>query len=145
MTSNDDPYSLHRFWVEIQGINEAMFTECSGLQAEVELDEWKEGGLIGYVHRFPGRVKTFQNLVLKRGIATSDLWDWYARVASGRKGAIERQNMTITLKGTDDLPLIRWEIYQALPIKWIGPSLKSGSGEIAVETIEFIHNGFERA
>lgn len=139
-----DPYSAHRFWVEIDGINEAIFTECSGLTAEVEVEEWKEGGLIGYVHRLPGRVKSFPNLVLKRGIASASLWDWYAQVASGRKGAIERRNMLITLKGGNDLPLLRWSILAALPIKWAGPSLKSSGGEVAVETIEFIHNGLER-
>lgn len=139
-----DPYSLHRFWVEIQGMAGAFFNECSGLQAEVEVEEWKEGGLIGQVHRFPGRVKSFPNLVLKRGLATSDLWDWYYKVAGGRKGQIERQNMTIVLKGTDDMPLVRWEIIQALPIKWAGPTLKGGGGEIAFETVEFIHQGFER-
>lgn len=144
MSTNRDPYSLHRFWVEIHGINEAIFTECSGLQAELEIEEWKEGGRIGYVHRLPGRVKTFQNLVLKRGITTPELWNWYERTASGRRGGIERQNMTITLLGGNDLPVIRWEIFEALPIKWTGPSFKSSSGEIAVETVEFLHNGFER-
>ncbi|GAB4443577.1 MAG: phage tail protein [Chloroflexi bacterium OHK40] len=139
-----DPYSAHRFWVEIKGLNEAIFIECSGLAAEVEVEEWKEGGLNSRVHRLPGRVKSFPNLVLKRGVATAELWEWYYKVASGRRGAIERQNMTVTLKGGNDLPLVRWEIFDALPVKWSGPTFKSGSGEIAVEAIEFIHNGFER-
>jgi phage tail-like protein len=145
-TRNDptaDPYSAHRFWVEIGGTYEGLFTECSGLTSEVEVEEVKEGGQMGYIHRLPGRVKSFPNLVLKRGLATSELWDWYCKVASG-KASFQRQNLTIALKGGNELPLVRWEIMQALPIKWVGPSFKSGGGELAVESVEFIHQGFER-
>jgi len=140
-----DPYSAHRFWVELHGINEAVFTECTGLTSEVEIEEWKEGGQNEYMHRLPGRVKSFPNLVLKRGLASAELWDWYSKVASGIKGAIERRNITITLKGTNDTPLVRWEIVGALPIKWVGPSFKSSGAEVAVEAVEFIHTGFKRA
>lgn len=139
-----DPYSAHRFWVEIGGTYEGLFTECTGLTSEVEVEEVKEGGQMGYIHRLPGRVKSFPNLVLKRGLATSDLWDWYCRVSSGGKGAFQRQNLMIALKGGNDLALVRWEVIEALPIKWSGPSFKSTGGELAVEAVEFIHNGFQR-
>jgi phage tail-like protein len=140
-----DPYSAHRFWVEIDGINEAVFTECTGLTSEVEVEEVKEGGQNEYIHRLPGRVKSFPNLVLKRGLATGELWDWYKDIASGRKGGVERRSITVTLTGANDMALVRWEIEGALPIKWTGPSFKSGSGEVAVESVEFIHTGFKRA
>jgi phage tail-like protein len=140
-----DPYSAHRFWVEVHGINEAVFTECTGLTSEVELEEVKEGGQNEYIHRLPGRVKSFPNLVLKRGLATPELWEWYADVASGIKGKIKRRNITISLKGVNDAPVLRWEVIDALPIKWVGPNLKSGTGEVAVESVEFIHTGFKRA
>jgi phage tail-like protein len=67
-----DLYSSHRFAVELKGVTEALFTECSGLQIELEVQEWQEGGLNNVVHRLPGRVKTAPNLVLKRGLATDD-------------------------------------------------------------------------
>ncbi len=140
-----DPYSGHRFWVEIDGIHEAVFTECSGLTSEVEVEEWKEGGQNEYIHRLPGRVKSFPNLVLKRGLATAELWDWYRNVAAGRRGGITRRSITVTLTGTNDMAVVRWEIEGALPIKWSGPSFKSGAGEVAVESVEFIHTGFKRA
>lgn len=139
-----DPYSVHRFWVEVDGINEAVFTEVTGLTSEVEIEEVKEGGENEYIHRLPGRVKSFPNLVLKRGLTTPELWAWYMDVASGIKGKIDRRNITITLKGLDDTPLMHWEVINALPIKWVGPSFKSGSSEVAVESIEFIHIGFTR-
>lgn len=146
MSNIPNPYSTFRFWVELKGITEGAFTECSGLDSEIEVEEWKEGGLNTRVHQFPGRVKTATNLVLKRGIATAELWDWYYGVVQGKltRGEITRQNLSVILYGYDEMPVIRWNITGALPIKWVGPSFKSDSRDVAVESIELIHQGFER-
>jgi phage tail-like protein len=145
MPVTTEPYSAHRYWIEIKGLQEASFSECSGLQSELEVEEWKAGGLNDYVHRLPGRVKAFQNLVLKRGLASPDLWDWYYRTSQGKPGTIKREHISIVLYGLEGQPGIRWNVIDALPVKWGGPTLKSSSGEVAFETIEFIHHGFERA
>jgi phage tail-like protein len=137
-----DVYATYRFWVELKGITEAAFAECTGLQAETEVFEWEEGGLNEYRHRLPGRTK-FPNLTLKRGIAKSDLWEWYHGVLTGTK--IQRHDFSIILVGYAGMNEARWNIFGALPIKWIGPTFKSGANEAAVETIELVHNGFERA
>src|SRR5262245_30272755 len=52
------------------------FSECSGLEASMKVDEWNEGGNNGAVLKFPGRM-SWGNLSLKRGIGVSSaLWDW---------------------------------------------------------------------
>jgi phage tail-like protein len=136
-----DLYSSHRFAVELKGVTEALFTECSGLQIELEVQEWQEGGLNNVVHRLPGRVKTAPNLVLKRGLATDDLWKWFERTS---RGTIQRYNLSIIVTGYDSMPEVRWDVEGALPIKWVGPSFKSDTGAIAFETIELMHQGFAR-
>src|SRR2546423_852925 len=93
MTDKRDVYSTYRFWVEIDSINVAGFSECSGLQVETEIFEWEEGGRNNYKHRLPGRAK-FSNLVLKRGIATADLWSWYQDSIQGK---IKRRNLSVVL------------------------------------------------
>ncbi|GAB4196422.1 MAG: phage tail protein [Roseiflexaceae bacterium] len=144
MTINRQVYATHRFWVEIDGITEAVFSECSGLQADTEVLSWEEGGMNSYVHQLPGRTK-FSNLTLKRGIGTSTLWDWFSAVSLGRG---TRRNLSIVLQGY--LPrggtatLVRWNVTGALPIKWTGPSLRTDSNEAALETLELIHQGFVR-
>ncbi|HEU4323604.1 MAG TPA: phage tail protein [Roseiflexaceae bacterium] len=135
-----DVYGACRFWVEIDQIVAAAFSECSGLQVETDVFEWEEGGINEYRHRLPGRLK-YSNIVLKRGIADQELWNWYAQQT---QGIIRRRNMSIFLRGYDDRPDAIWNIVYALPIKWIGPNLKSGAAEVAVETIELIHCGFQR-
>ena len=144
MTSN--PYSTHRFWVEIKGITEGAFSECSGLESEIEVMEWREGGRNDLVHRLPGRVKTAPNLVLRRGVATAELWQWYYDVMQGKltSGTVKRQSLSVILYGYDAMPQVRWNITGALPIKWSGPTFKADAGEVAVESIELIHQGLVR-
>ncbi|MDW8212313.1 MAG: phage tail protein [Roseiflexaceae bacterium] len=138
--SKRNVYSAYRFWVEIDGLTEAVFSECSGLQTETEVVEWEEGGENRFRHRFPGRVK-YANIVLKRGIATPELWKWYADIA---RGTIQRRNLSVVLYGYAGTPEVRWNLKHALPVKWVGPTFKSGSSEAAVETLELIYEHFER-
>ncbi|NTU83256.1 MAG: phage tail protein [Chloroflexales bacterium] len=141
MTTSRTVYSSYRFWVELKGVTEGAFSECSGLQAETEVFEWEEGGVNTHKHRLPGRTK-FSNLVLKRGVAAPELWKWYAGVVEGKK--IARHELSIILIGYVGTPEARWDVTGALPIKWVGPTFKSGSTEAAVETIELLHYGFKR-
>lgn len=135
-----DVYAASRFWVEIDTIIAGAFSECSGLQVETEVFPWEEGG-VEYKHLLPGRLK-YSNIVLKRGIADMELWNWYAQQTQGK---IQRRNLSIFLRGYDDRPEVTWNVQQALPIKWVGPSLKTGATEAAVETIELVHRGFQRS
>jgi hypothetical protein len=52
-----DPYKNFRFLVEIEGITQAGFSECSGFGSEVEVIEYREGGEPTSVRKLPGRVK----------------------------------------------------------------------------------------
>lgn len=133
-------YSAYRFFVEIESITEATFSECGGLQVETEIFEWEEGGENGFKHRLPGRTK-YSNLVLKRGIATHKLWEWYHDLIGGK---IERRTLAVILYGYTGMPEVRWNIEEAIPVKWAGPSFKSGATEAAVETMELAHHGFKR-
>lgn len=146
MTAKRDVYSNYRFWVEIDQIAEAAFSECGGLQVELELFEWEEGGENGFRHRLPVRAK-LSNIVLKRGIASAELWQWFADAlpADGKTVRVQRRTLAIVLCGYAGMPEVRWNIKDALPVKWAGPTLKTGAGEIAVETVELAHHGLTRA
>ena len=133
-------YSSYRFYVEIEKITEATFSECTGLQAEIEIFEWEEGGLNEYKHRLPGRAK-YPNLVLKRGIATKGLWDWFYGCVQGK---VERHDLSVVLCGYAGVEEVRWNIADAVPVKWVGPNFKTGANEAAVETLELAHHGLKR-
>ncbi|UHA73467.1 phage tail protein [Paenibacillus sp. 481] len=137
----DQPSGTFRFIVYLQGINGVIgFTEVRGLQVETEFEEYREGGVNDFVHRLPKKT-TSPVLVLKRGITMSNaLWQWYCNVTMGK---IERKNGTIVLQRQDGQPLCSWDFVGAYPTKWVGTDLKSDSKEIAIETLELVHNGLK--
>jgi phage tail-like protein len=48
----------------------AGFSECTGLEATLQVEEYNEGGENRFVHKFPTRM-TYSNIVLKRGVSFS--------------------------------------------------------------------------
>ena len=42
------------FAVEIEGLLVGGFTQVDGLSGEVEVEEYREGGVNGYTHKLPG-------------------------------------------------------------------------------------------
>ena len=134
----------NKFWVEIDGMLEAAFTECSGLQATTETLPVKEGGLNSHVHLLPVRT-TFSNLTLKRGIGmTEEFWDWYNKTVQGKP---EKRDITILLFSPNKPGMTSkaWSVSNAYPIKWGGPTFNSKTQEFAIESIELAYDWFKPA
>jgi phage tail-like protein len=140
LASRTDPYLGARFFVEIDGVDQGGFTECTGLQVEVEVTDYQEGGNNGYVHKMVGRTK-FTNIVLKRGVTDStDLWDWFQDVS---RGDIERKDVSVVLYNSEQEEVRRWNLREAFPAKWVGPAFNATTAAVAIETLELAHHGFE--
>lgn len=135
-----DPYLSFNFLVEIQGLVVGGFSDVSGLQAEIEVHDYREGGVNDYIHRLAGPVRYPSNLVLKRGISDAqELWQWHCEV---RSGTITRRNITILLLDATGATVKAWHLEKAYPVRWVGPELKGEANTVAVETLEFVHRGF---
>lgn len=133
-----DPLATFRFHVQIGEISEAMFTECSGLQAQIEVEEYVEGGANDRVRRLPGRAK-FTNVTLKRGVCCSDsLWRWWNDVLQGK---VARKEVTIALYSRQGEEVMRWTLADAFPVKWVAPPLKAAESTAAVESLELTYEG----
>jgi phage tail-like protein len=129
-----------RFYVEIDGIKQAVFTEVGGLQVETTLQEYEEGGNNGFVHRLPGRTKV-GNLTLKRGMtASNELFLWLMQVTQGN---ITRKNVSVVLYDTTGKAVLRWNFQNAYPVKWTGPQFTAANAVMAIETIELTHDGLK--
>jgi phage tail-like protein len=132
----EDPALSYGFALEINGVVEGFFTECAGLESERDIEEVKEGGENTYIHKFPGRLK-YANVTLKRGvIASNDLWEWYLKGMDD--GKVERQSVTVILFDQAGSRLKSWNLVNAYPVKWSGPSFKSDDNNVAVETLELV-------
>jgi phage tail-like protein len=133
-----DPLFGAKFCIEIGNIQYAGFTEAAGLEAEIEIFEYQEGGNNLYTHKLPGRVK-YPKVTLKRGVTDSnDLWEWFESVTYRR---IERKNMSIVLYDQEGSEVRRWNLTNAYPTKWSGSTLKANENAVSIETLEFAHEG----
>jgi phage tail-like protein len=132
-----DPIRNAGFAVEVDGLHQALFRECSGLNGQVAVTTVEEGGS-PVPHQLPGRV-TFGNLTLKQGVADSnDLYEWFLKTGSGRG---ERKNVTVRLLALDMSPVRSWTLVDAFPVRWNGPSVQAGATDVAVESLELAHEG----
>lgn len=128
-------YPAFRFVVQIDGIGEAVFTECTLPNLEVEVEEQKEGGFNTGTHLLPGRVRR-GTITLKRGLASnSALLAWYLAVMQGRVKE-SRRHVSVILYDSQGEQLMRWDFGGAYPHKWVGPTLNSASNDLAIESLE---------
>lgn len=136
-----DPLLTLHFELAIDGLAKAGFSECTGLQAELEVQDYREGGLNTYLHRFPTRLR-HPVLTLRRGIVDRAIWDWYDAILQGN---FTRRNGSISvLDEAGASPVVQWEFRGAFPSNWRGPELNAAQSNVAVETFELTHQGLTR-
>ena len=114
------------------------FSECSGLEMSLDVEEYREGGNASAVLRFPTRVK-WSNLRLKRGVTfADDLWQWHYDFSRG-KG--KRRDGIVVLQDERQSPAKTWSFTRGLPVKWAGPGFNAMQSQLAFEEIEIAHEG----
>ena len=137
-----DPYRAYNFLVEIDGIIQAGFQECTGIDSSTDAIDYREGSDPNHVRKLTGLNK-FTAITLKRGITDSDeLWKWRLTVVLG---AADRRNGSVVLLDTTGAEKLRWNFFQAWPSKWTGPSFNSTGNTVAVETLEITHEELVKA
>ena len=127
-----DPYKNFRFLLEMDGITQAGFSDCSGFGSNVEIVEYREGGDVASVRKLPGKA-SYPDITLKWGVTDSrELYDWHLKAING---AIERKNGSIVL--LDDLgqEKVRWNFFTAWPSKYDGPDFSAKGNDVAIDTL----------
>jgi len=129
----NDPYAQFNFLLEIEGTTAAGFTEVSGINAESDIIEYREGSEPARVRKLPALYK-FGNITLKRGYTQNrDLWNWRKTTLDG---VTERKQGAIILLDEAREPQLRWEFSQGWVSKYEGPALNATANEAAIESIE---------
>jgi phage tail-like protein len=124
------------FTAEVLGLTLGTFGTLRGLEAQVDVLEYREGGINDVVYRLPGQV-TYPNLVLSNGLTSRAVEEWFAKT---RLGA-DRHTMTVTFLDNDGTAIRAWSFAQAYPIRWTGPVLSAGGTDVAGEELEIAHSG----
>jgi phage tail-like protein len=140
-----DPFRNFNFLVEIDGISQANFIECSGLDATTEVIETREGGNNTTVSKLPGKT-TYTDITLKWGMtASNELWLWRQAVIDGAVAQMRRNGSIVLYDLTNKNEVARWNFFNAWPSKWDGPALNAKGNDIAIETLVISHEGIVRA
>ncbi len=139
-----DPYRNYNFKLDMQGVTEAHFTECSGMGIRVDAIDYREGGNNQVVRRLPGQVH-YSEITLRYGLTDSkQLWDWLMTVI---KGQVDRRNVSIIMlgaDGNDTTPGLQWDLERAWPADWRGAKLDALGREAAIESLTLVFESMAR-
>jgi phage tail-like protein len=137
-----DPFRNFNFLIELEGIAQASFTECTGLGSTTEVIENREGGDNTTVRKLPGKT-SFSDITLKWGLtASNELWLWRQQIVDG---TVVRKNGSIVVYDlTNRTEECRYNFVRGWPTKWDGPAFNSKGNDIAVDTLVIAHEGLVR-
>lgn len=143
----DYPLPKFHFLVEWGSDFRIGFTEVSGLDFETEVIEYREGSNKKYNKtKQPGLTK-YSNITMKRGTFEGDFdffTEWqktYFFQEGNETGSLYRRAVTIKLLNENHEPIITWILENAWPSKVQSTDLKADANEVAIETMELVHEG----
>ena len=134
------PLPKFYFKVKVDGGMEASFQEVSGLDADVDVTEYRHGDSPVFSKiKMPG-LKKYSDVTLKKGHFTKDIkfFEWFNK---NTLNTIERKTVTIMLLNESGQNEIVWTLTNAFPKQVKGTDLNSGSSDAAIETLVLAHEG----
>lgn len=135
---NSYPLTKFHFQVEWSG-NNGSFQEVTGLEMTREKAEYRGGMDHNFVkQQIPG-MKTFGALTLKRGTfaGDNDFFIWWNGTPP------ERRDLVIKLLNATQDTVVTWKVIRAFPTKVTSTDLNATNNEVAIESIELVHEGIE--
>ena len=136
--NTQQPLLNHRFYVQVEGMTEAVFTALGAITLEIVPVKYAEGGNADAERAFIGPRK-HSNLVLKRGMTASD--DFLSWILGLQPGKVDRRSLTLIQYDGEGNKVRRLNFKQAFPIKWVSAEWSAPDGIIAIESLELVHEG----
>jgi phage tail-like protein len=139
-----DPFPAYNFLVELEGIAQASFAECTGLGSTTEVIPQREGGDLGE-QKLPGRT-TYTDITLKWGLTGSRLlWDWRQQVVDGDIAGARRNGSLVVYDLANSTEVARWNFLRAWPSQYTLASYTAKGNDIAIDTLVLAHERLTRA
>jgi phage tail-like protein len=141
--SHDLEFLGSQFSLELEGVEMARFSGCSGLSYSTEVVAYQDVVMGKVVQRKrPGRT-VYGDINLKRGLsADTAIIDWHKKVLDG---SVERTNGSIVIYDADGTELGRWNFEAGWPSKWSASDLNAGSDDVMIEDLTITHEGIRKA
>ena len=145
------PLTNMNFFVSVENVGgTAAFSEVSGIEASVEVIEFRQGNANSMAPvKIPGLVK-HDNITLKFGYTlNNEFKTWVMDCVLDARKEIQRNDVTIELidinGGTPEQVVesvqgsITWVLKNAWVTKYSAPDLNSTANEVAIETVELAY------
>ncbi len=134
-------YPLPKFHFSVEwGDVRFAFSKISGMDVETELIEYRDGNSPEYSKiKMPGMQKN-GNITMKRGTFKGQdaFYKWYDSITLNK---VDRRTVTINLLNEEHQPVVVWTAKNAWPLKVQATDLKADGNEVAIETMEVVHEG----
>ncbi len=138
-----DPLRNFRFRLEIDGIQQAGFSEVTIADTTTDAVDYREGNEPTHFRKLSGLTK-YANVTLKWGITDSlDLYKWHADiVATG--SFLNRKKVIVVVIDEAGSDKARFVINDAWIIKYTPGPLTGKGNDVMIESIELANEGIER-
>ncbi|MEN8261693.1 MAG: phage tail protein [Pseudomonadota bacterium] len=153
MSNSARPFTAFNFKVNLRlsgetsgdsEVCDASFSECDGLEMNLEPKTIREGGNNQRPIHLVGPV-SYGQLSLKRGMTSNfGLWSWFEQVQQNHnlRAAGEILILSSDRRDTED---VRFNITGCLPVKLKAPSLRAADGAVAIEEMQIAYETLKLA
>ncbi len=140
-----DPLRNFRFRLEIDGIEQAAFSEVNIGDLSNDPIEYREGNEVTTVRKLSGLTK-YGNITLKWGITDSvELANWHQQIVGGATTLDDsRKTVVIRVQNEAGEDKAAFEVTKAWPCKYDPTDLNGTGNEVAIDTLELTNEGIRR-
>ena len=138
-----DPLRNMRFRLEIDGIQQAGFSEVAIGEITTDAVDYREGNEPAHVRKLSGLNK-YGSITLKWGVTDStELFKWHKDVIDGKLQS-SRKQVAIIVVDESGADKARYVVSEAWPIKYDPSDLNAKGNEVFIEVLELANEGVER-
>lgn len=119
---------------------ESRFQEVSGLESEMEMESFVEGGQNRFTWQLPKRTR-YNELTMKRGMMMGSGIVLWCRNAF-ENFLFDPVNLNITLLNEQHIPLHAWYVVNAIPKKWSVSGFNAMENSIVIESLTLSYQFF---
>jgi phage tail-like protein len=138
----NDPLRSFNYRLEMDGVVQAGFSEIALGDSIDNPGGHRGGNVLTPARKLRGR----GNVILKRGIIASiELSNWvHMTVDAVMPLGAARRNVVIRVLDETGADQAAFEIIRAWPTKYVSPGLNGKGSEVAIESLELVHEGICR-
>lgn len=127
----------------LPSLKDISFQSVSGLNVNVEMETYREGGENRFVHHLPTGT-SYPDLVLKRGLfldaQITGLMPWVRKAVEDFQ--FEPINLTVSLLNESHIPLYNWYVVGAIPKSLQIGEFNAETSSVVIETLTLDYQYF---